>query len=212
MRAKGIRATKTALALALGAALLAAAPPLVPTAAADRGRSRRHDRGHQHVTVAAPYSRPSVVAPGAWAALGARYARPAVIARYGRPAVVARCARPVFAPCPVAVVRPRFVVAPRSAFRVVVAPERSTCRGSYADVDFVEVDGSRYYYNASFGFYLGGLALNVQVNSRPPDGYAYYDPYCGREFSSLDDYRHHLHAHSHPQALTLVRADYADND
>lgn len=107
-----------------------------------------------------------------------------------RPAVVSR--RPV-----------RVVRTPR---RVVVEDFASaTCRPRYAGARWVQVDGHRYYYDASFGFYVGGVALDFQLTDRAPRGWVYYDPVCDDEFWTLAAYQTHLRRHDHSGALTMVR-------
>jgi Ni/Co efflux regulator RcnB len=142
---------------------------------------------------------PLVTAPAA-----AKHGRHREDRRHREVVVADNCYRPVVvAQRPVRVIR-----APR---RVVVADFASaSCRAPYAGARWVQVDGRRYYYNASFGFYVGGVALDFQLTNRPPHGWVYYDPVCSDEFRTLDAYQMHLHRHDHSGALAMVRVSGSD--
>jgi len=103
---------------------------------------------------------------------------------------------------------PPRVVHPRDRW---AAPARHH-RPWHAGARRILVGDAPYFYHADFGVYLGGLALNVTVGSRAPRGYAYYDPYCGETFWTLDEYRRHRTGRwggraAHPPALHLVVVD-----
>lgn len=68
--------------------------------------------------------------------------------------------------------------------------------------------GPRFFYTPYFPrprfFFVSGFALGVAIGPVPWDGYSYYDPYCGREFDSLDDYYDHCDDYGHPTAIEVI--------
>jgi hypothetical protein len=88
--------------------------------------------------------------------------------------------RPVY----VRVVRPWYVAAPR-----------------------VYVRSSPFYFHAGLNVYLGGVNLGFAFTNAVPAGYAYYDPYCGREFYSVAEYHSHLGYHPHTPVLEVIRVE-----
>ena len=104
----------------------------------------------------------------------------------------------------------RYVIrrhAPRVVFRPRVLINVGGHRPWYHDARRIYVDDDAFYFNASLGLYLGGLALNVQIGDVAPYGYVYYDPFCGETFWTLTSYRSHLWGYPHPHALTLIPLD-----
>ena len=70
----------------------------------------------------------------------------------------------------------------------------------------VYVGTQPFYFHAGFGIHFGGLALEFALGPYPPAGFAYYDPYCGVAFWSLDGYYEHVEWCGHPAMLTLADA------
>lgn len=93
-----------------------------------------------------------------------------------------------------------------------VVPVFRHTRPWYRGARRILVSDAPYYYHAGFGIYFGGFALDISVGSRAPAGYAYFDPYCGETFWTLDAYRVHLARRGgwwgrgpvHPAVLELV--------
>jgi hypothetical protein len=50
----------------------------------------------------------------------------------------------------------------------------------------------------------------IDVTNEPPDGCYYYDSFCGKRFSTLDDYTEHLQGHHHDQAIMIIERDSGD--
>lgn len=97
--------------------------------------------------------------------------------------------------------------APTYVVRRYAQPVRYEYRYSrpwYSDVRRVYVDSDPFYYNAGLNVYLGGVNLNFAFGDPAPYGYAYLDPYCGIEFSSVSVYQRHLGRHHHEPALRVV--------
>ena len=50
----------------------------------------------------------------------------------------------------------------------------------------------------------------VDVTNNPPAGCYYYDRFCDRKFSNLDDYTEHVERQSHPKTIEIIRKDSGD--
>jgi len=72
----------------------------------------------------------------------------------------------------------------------------------------VVYEGDPYWYHVGVGAYFGGAQLNVEFGDRAPEGYGYWDPYCGRSFESVPVYTDHCARHRHEPALRVVPVDY----
>jgi hypothetical protein len=77
----------------------------------------------------------------------------------------------------------------------------------YRGTRSIVVDDCRFYFHTGFQVYVGGIALDFEITNYPPYGYAYYDPYCGETFVTLEAYGAHRRHHRHHAALTLVPVD-----
>ena len=51
---------------------------------------------------------------------------------------------------------------------------------------------------------------SIDVSNEPPAGCYYYDRFCDRQFSNLDDYTDHLDGQDHPNTIEVVREDSGD--
>jgi len=51
---------------------------------------------------------------------------------------------------------------------------------------------------------------SIDVENYPPAGCYYYDRFCDRQFSNLDDYTAHLESEGHPQTIEIVLKDSGD--
>jgi len=76
----------------------------------------------------------------------------------------------------------------------------------------VVIAGDPFYYNATLGVYLGGVALHLRLANQAPEGYVYYDPTCEARFASIKEYKRHLKRHRHVGGLVVVRACENDCD
>ncbi len=47
----------------------------------------------------------------------------------------------------------------------------------------------------------------IAITNQPPAGYYYYDPYCEREFSTLDLYLEHLQGYDHAWLVEAVEIE-----
>jgi hypothetical protein len=71
----------------------------------------------------------------------------------------------------------------------------------------VYVNQSPFYFNVGLGVYLGGgVNLGIQFGNAAPAGYAYADPYCSLQFSSVNAYNRHLVHYNHSPVLRVVYA------
>lgn len=52
--------------------------------------------------------------------------------------------------------------------------------------------------------------LSIDVTNDPPAGCYYYDRYCDRQFSNLDDYTVHLERQNHAMMIEIIRMDSGD--
>src|SRR6266581_3563482 len=50
----------------------------------------------------------------------------------------------------------------------------------------------------------------IDVTNEPPPGCYYYDSFCDRRFSNLDEYTDHLHSRHHSQTIEIVEKDSGD--
>ena len=50
-------------------------------------------------------------------------------------------------------------------------------------------------------------SLEIQVENEPPSGCYYYDPFCGHEWASLDEYTEHLDGQDHELTIEIVERD-----
>ena len=50
----------------------------------------------------------------------------------------------------------------------------------------------------------------VDVTNNPPAGCYYYDRFCDRQFSNLDDYTGHVESQDHPKTIEIIRKDSGD--
>lgn len=65
-----------------------------------------------------------------------------------------------------------------------------------------------YVYAPRYHAPRSGVTISFRLTNVAPSGYDYYDPYCERQFNSLDVYVTHLHRHSHPQVVQVIDEDY----
>lgn len=76
--------------------------------------------------------------------------------------------------------------------------------------------GFPYYYPPDYGYYVKPYSVEVQsgtsidVSNEPPAGCYYYDRFCDRQFSNLDEYTHHLESQDHPKTIEVVQKDSGD--
>ncbi len=59
--------------------------------------------------------------------------------------------------------------------------------------------------------FLGGLVVGSILSSTsppppPPPAYEYYDPYCQRDFVTIEAYDQHLGYHRHPRSVEVIEA------
>jgi hypothetical protein len=47
----------------------------------------------------------------------------------------------------------------------------------------------------------------IDVENEPPAGCYYYDPFCGREFSNLDEYTDHINQEGHAKTIEIIVRD-----
>jgi hypothetical protein len=47
----------------------------------------------------------------------------------------------------------------------------------------------------------------ADVTNDPPAGCTYYDRFCDRQFSNLDEYTEHVESQNHPKTIEIVRGD-----
>jgi hypothetical protein len=55
--------------------------------------------------------------------------------------------------------------------------------------------------------FLGGLVVGSILSSAPPPpppAYEYYDPYCHRDFVTVELYGRHLGHHGHPRSVEVI--------
>ena len=57
--------------------------------------------------------------------------------------------------------------------------------------------------------FLGGLMVGSILSSTPPPppqppAYAYYDPYCQRDFATFGAYDRHVRYHRHPRSVEVI--------
>ena len=50
----------------------------------------------------------------------------------------------------------------------------------------------------------------IDVENEPPAGCYYYDPFCDREFSTLDEYTDHIDTQDHAKTIEILRKDTGD--
>jgi len=170
--------------LALAAVLLVSGLLLAPDAMAghDRGhKGRKPEKRHAQVTATRDARGPS------HAKLVYRPAR--------RPVHVV--SRSYCGPAPVRVVR-----------RTVHHDDCRHTHGWWTSAPRIYVEKNPYYLNASLGFYVDGAAVQFELGNRPPDGYLWYDPYCGHTFRTASSYRTHCQRHDHPRAVSLAYLEY----
>lgn len=104
------------------------------------------------------------------------------------------------------VVRRPVVVHPRVSFahyRPAACPAPTWCR----DASYVVYDGDPYWHHVGLGVYFGGVNLNVDVNSAPPSGCGYWDPYCEEWFDDARAYSSHCGRYDHAPTLQIVQYD-----
>jgi hypothetical protein len=49
--------------------------------------------------------------------------------------------------------------------------------------------------------------IRVDVANDPPAGCRYYDRFCDRQFSNLDDYTEHVNGQDHSKTIEILRKD-----
>ena len=50
-----------------------------------------------------------------------------------------------------------------------------------------------------------GVGHSIDVTNDPPAGCYYYDRFCDRQFSNLDDYTEHVESQDHPKTIEIIR-------
>ena len=76
--------------------------------------------------------------------------------------------------------------------------------------------GLPYYYPPAYRYYVEPYPVEVEsgtsidVTNEPPAGCYYYDRFCDRQFSNLDDYTDHLESQDHPKTIEIVQKDSGD--
>jgi hypothetical protein len=68
-----------------------------------------------------------------------------------------------------------------------------------------------YFFHASMGVFVSGGSIFVSIGNVPPAGYAYFDPYCGRVFRTIADYRRHCAFEHHPPLVRLIATGRHDS-
>jgi hypothetical protein len=53
-------------------------------------------------------------------------------------------------------------------------------------------------------------STQVDVTNEPPAGCYYYDRFCDRQFSNLDDYTEHVESQDHPKTIEIIQNDSGD--
>jgi hypothetical protein len=53
-------------------------------------------------------------------------------------------------------------------------------------------------------------STSIDVDNYPPAGCYYYDPFCDREFSNLDDYTDHIEGQDHPRTIEIIVRNSGD--
>ena len=67
-----------------------------------------------------------------------------------------------------------------------------------------------YYYPPAYAYYAEPCPVAVEagaqidVTNEPPAGCYYYDRFCDRRFSSLDEYTEHIENQDHPNTIEVV--------
>ena len=54
------------------------------------------------------------------------------------------------------------------------------------------------------GLVVGSILSNTPPPPPPPPAYVYFDPYCQRNFVTLEAYDEHLYYHRHPRSLEVI--------
>jgi hypothetical protein len=71
-----------------------------------------------------------------------------------------------------------------------------------------------YHYPPAYGYYVEPYPVEVgspvDVTNEPPAGCYYYDRFCDRRFSDLDDYTDHLESQNHLKTIEIVQDDSGD--
>lgn len=56
-----------------------------------------------------------------------------------------------------------------------------------------------------------GTSSSIDVTNEPPAGCYYYDRFCDKRFSSLDEYTDHLDKKDHPKTVEIIRNDSGEH-
>ncbi len=76
--------------------------------------------------------------------------------------------------------------------------------------------GSGYYCPPAYRYHdrrapiVRETESQIDVENEPPAGCYYYDPYCERDFSNLDEYTDHIDREGHAKTIQIIERDSGD--